>query len=185
MQGTPNLDAMLGDDWRAAVERRRADVSRRIAGRTAVVLFGAGYLGTHARRDLAMTPYEPVAFVDNNPALWGQEIDGLPVLDPDDAARRFGQDKLWLITVYTNSTVMAQCQRLGVPWVTCAELSWALPDPQPPTPYSAYPNDWPSPKNRSSRRPGCGPARIQPTSTSHKSGGGSCWTIRPCVLRDR
>ena len=25
MQGTPNLDAMLGDDWRAAVERRRAD----------------------------------------------------------------------------------------------------------------------------------------------------------------
>ena len=103
-----------------------------------------------------MTPYEPVAFVDNNPALWGQEIDGLPVLDPDDAARRFGQDKLWLITVYTNSTVTAQCQRLGVPWVTCAELSWALPDPRPPSFVFGCPSGWPSPKNRSSRRQGCG-----------------------------
>jgi FkbM family methyltransferase len=38
-----------------------------------------------------------------------------------------------LITVYTNSQVIEQCRELGVPWVTCAELSWTLPGPQPPS----------------------------------------------------
>lgn len=124
---------MLGDGWRDAVGRRRSEISARIGGRTDVVLFGSGYLGRHVRRDLAGLPFRALAYVDNNPALWGTELDGLEILAPDAAKARFGPDVLWLITIYTNSRVMAQCESLGVPWVTCAELSWVLPEPHPPS----------------------------------------------------
>jgi FkbM family methyltransferase len=126
-----DLDALLGADWRHAVDRRRSEITQRIAGRTDVVLFGAGYLGRHMRGDLGGLPFKPRAFVDNNSSLWGTEIEGLEVLSPDAAATRFGQSSLWLITVYSNTQVIAQCRALGVPWVTCAELSWVLPEPHP------------------------------------------------------
>ena len=128
-----SLEAMLGDQWRDAVDRRRTEIDDRIGGRTDVVLFGSGYLGRHVRRDLAGLPYRALAYVDNNPALWGTEADGLEIVSPDDAKARFGPDVLWLITIYTNSRVIAQCESLGVPWVTCAELSWVLPEPHPPS----------------------------------------------------
>ncbi len=133
MGSASDLEALLGVDWRHAVERRRLDITRRIAGRTDVVLFGAGNLGRQVFRDIASLPFTPVAFVDNNTSIQGSEVEGLEVLGPDAAAMRFGPSALWLITVYTNSSVMEQCRALGVPWVTCAELSWALPGPHPPS----------------------------------------------------
>ena len=132
MTGTANtLDEILGEGWRHKVDGRRSDITRRIAARTDVVLFGSGYLGRHVRRDLDALPYNAVAYVDNNPTLWGTQIDGLPVLGPDEAKARFGRDALWLITIYTNARVIEQCKALDVPWVTCAELSWVLPEPHP------------------------------------------------------
>ncbi len=128
-----DLDTLLGTDWRRAAERRRADIAGRIAGRTKVVLFGAGNLGRQTRRDMEGLPFTPLAFVDNNSSLWGSEVDGLAVLSPDAAASRHGRDALWIVTVYTNSRVIEQCRGLGVPWVTCAELSWVLPVPHPPS----------------------------------------------------
>lgn len=127
------LNAMLGSDWREAVARRRSEISERIGGRTDVVLFGGGYLGRHVLRDMESMSYKPLAFVDNNSNAWGSQIEGLEVLSPDEAISRFGQSVLWLITVYTNSKVIEQCRGLGVPWVTCAELSWVLPEPHPPS----------------------------------------------------
>lgn len=128
-----DLDTLLGSDWRRAVERRRLDITQRVAGRTDVVLFGAGNLGRQMRRDLDGLPFRPLAFVDNNSSLWGTEIEGLEVLGPDGAVPRFGQSALWLITVYTNARVIEQSRALRVPWVTCAELSWVLPEPHPPS----------------------------------------------------
>ena len=127
------LDALLGSDWQEAAERRKLEISGRIAGRTDVLLFGTGYLGRHLLGDLEGLPFKPLAFVDNNAALWGSEVEGLEVLGPDAAAARFGQSALWLIAVYTNSKVIEQCRALCVPWVTCAELSWVLPEPHPPS----------------------------------------------------
>lgn len=124
---------MLGGDWRDAVDRRRSQIIDRIAGRTDLVMFGSGYLGRHVRRDLADLPYRALAYVDNNAALWGTEVDGLEIISPEDAVARFGSGVLWLITIYTNSRVIAQCEALGVPWITCAELSWVLPEPHPPS----------------------------------------------------
>lgn len=124
---------MLGGAWRDEMDRRRSEIDARVAGRTDVVLFGSGYLGRHVHRDLADLPYRALAYVDNNPTLWGTEVDGLEVISPESAAARFGQDVLWLITIYTNSRVIAQCESLGVPWITCAQLSWILPEPHPPS----------------------------------------------------
>jgi FkbM family methyltransferase len=123
-----DLDAILGGGWRHEVDRRRSEITGRIAGRTDVVLFGAGDLGRQIRRDLIGLPFEPRAFVDNNNTRWGSEFEGLEVLGPDEAAARFGQSAMWLITVYTNGRVIEQCRALGVPAVTCAELSWVLPE---------------------------------------------------------
>ena len=132
MTGTANsLDSILGEDWQHQVDRRREEITSRIAARTNVVLFGSGYLGRHVRRDLDDLPYNAVAYVDNNPSLWGTQIDGLPVLGPDEAKAQFGPEVLWLITIYTNASVIEQCRILDVPWVTCAELSWVLPEPHP------------------------------------------------------
>lgn len=126
-----DLEAMLGTDWRDAVKRRRSEIHERVAGRTDLVLFGTGYLGRHVLRDLEGLPYTAVAFVDNNPALGGTEVEGIDVLSPEGAIERFGDRALWLITIYTNKKVIEQCRALGVPWVTCAELSWVLPEPHP------------------------------------------------------
>jgi FkbM family methyltransferase len=124
---------MLGRGWRDDVDQHRSEITERVGGRTDVVLFGSGYLGTHVNRDLGGLPFNVLAFVDNDSALWGSEIDGLEILSPKDAAERFGHQVLWLITIYTNSRVIEQCRSLGVPWVTCAELSWVLPEPHPPS----------------------------------------------------
>jgi FkbM family methyltransferase len=78
-------------------------------------------------------PFNVLAFVDNNSELWGTTVNGLEVLSPKTAKARFGDDTLWLITIYTNSRVIEQCQSLGVRFVTCAELSWTLPEPKPPS----------------------------------------------------
>ena len=128
-----NMKALLGIEWQHAIAGRRLEILRRVAGRTNLVLFGAGNLGKQVRREVDGTSFNLRAFVDNNSELWGKEVEGLEVLSPDAGAERFAQDALWLITVYTNSQVMEQCRMLGVPWVTCAELSWVLPDPHPPS----------------------------------------------------
>ena len=133
MTDETSLTDILGADWRHVVDRRRSEIRELAGGRTDVLLFGAGYLGRHALRDLHGLPYRPVAFVDNNPDNWGRRVDGLEILGPDAAVTRFGQDALWLITIYTNRPVIEQCRRLGIPAVTCAEFSWVLPEPHPPS----------------------------------------------------
>jgi FkbM family methyltransferase len=124
---TRSIDEMLGPDWRREAEARRSEIRRRAGGRTDVVLFGTGALGRQVHGQLPR-PYQVVAYVDNNPAVWGTTVLGTDVLSPDEARTRFG-DALWLITIYTNHSVIEQCTRLGVPWMTCAELSWILPEP--------------------------------------------------------
>ena len=124
-----------------------------------MVLFGSGYLGRHVHRDLAGLPYRALAYVDNNTALWGTEVDGLEIMSPEDAAARFGPDVLWLITIYTNSLVIAQCESLGVPWMTCAELSWVLPEPHPPSFVFGTPDRLADARRPSTRQHPSGPMR--------------------------
>jgi FkbM family methyltransferase len=119
------VDALLSGDWEAEYVRRVAEIRRRIEARRTVLLFGAGYLGRHVLEELKDSCFEPVAFVDNDPERWGSSVGGLLVVSPAEALTRYDDEALWLITVYTNSAVIAQCSSLGAPWVTCAEFAAA------------------------------------------------------------
>ena len=50
------------------------------------VIFGAGTMGRRAVGALHGMGVHPLAFADNNPALWGKSVEGVRVLSPEDAA---------------------------------------------------------------------------------------------------
>jgi FkbM family methyltransferase len=65
-----------------------------------LILFGAGNLGRKALGALRRDAIEPLAFVDNNAKLWGSHVEGIPVLSPQDGARRFGESASFCITIW-------------------------------------------------------------------------------------
>jgi FkbM family methyltransferase len=65
-----------------------------------LVLFGAGNLGRKALAGLRALGTEPLAFTDNNPALHGRTVEGLPVLPPQEAAHRFGASATFVVTIW-------------------------------------------------------------------------------------
>jgi FkbM family methyltransferase len=131
-----DLDLLLDADADAvrAWERSHYDELTEGYG-TRVVLFGAGGLGRETLRGLRTVGVEPWAFADNNRRLWGQRVDGLVVLPPHDAARRFGEGATFVVSVFTPGPgnrfvqVRDQLQALGccrvVPF---AALAWKHPD---------------------------------------------------------
>lgn len=66
----------------------------------AIVLFGAGELGRKTLAGLRLVGVEPLAFSDNNPALWGKIIDGVLVLSPVEATGRYGLSSVFVITIW-------------------------------------------------------------------------------------
>ncbi|MBI3072785.1 MAG: FkbM family methyltransferase [Deltaproteobacteria bacterium] len=109
-----NRDVAEVRAWeRAAFEQLAGDRAGRI------VLFGAGNLGRKAARGLARAGVTPLAFADNNSAIWGQTVAGLPVLSPEEAAARHGQDAAFVVTIWSAGSTSrfaatrAQLHRLG------------------------------------------------------------------------
>src|SRR5262249_33859626 len=91
----------LHEDLPLTREREQCSYDRLVApfdGR--LVLFGAGGLGRKALAGLRKVGIAPLAFADNNPRLWNNEVDGLRVLAPADAARLHGDSALFVITVW-------------------------------------------------------------------------------------
>jgi len=78
-----------------------------------IVLFGAGYLGRFIAEGLRQAGISIKAFADNNPNLWGKEVAGFPVLKPADAARQYGQNSSFVVTVYNGSAARKQLRDLG------------------------------------------------------------------------
>lgn len=90
-QGAEEELRALADDLDGALNVDRHDLTIReaslfddVAGATAgrIVLFGAGRLGRKVVDGLAGTGLEALCFSDNNEAMWGDVIDGTPVLPP-------------------------------------------------------------------------------------------------------
>src|SRR5262249_46753116 len=84
-----------------------------------LVLFGAGRLGRKVLAALPGTGLRAVAFSDNNPALWGTEIDGVPVLQPAEAVATHGRTAAFVVCIFAAETVgsmeerISQLQELG------------------------------------------------------------------------
>ena len=68
---------------------------------------------------------EPRGLADNNPKLWGKEVEGLCVFSADEAAHRFGQDCCFVVTIYNGSKTRRQLRDLGCQHVApFAALFW-------------------------------------------------------------
>jgi FkbM family methyltransferase len=98
------LASLLEEDITAADERS-ATAYDRIAGARPVVLFGAGGIGRKTAAGLAELGSPPLAFADNNPALWGKRLGAVPVLSPAEAAERFGGDAAFVVSIWRGEGV--------------------------------------------------------------------------------
>jgi FkbM family methyltransferase len=83
------LENLLSESLVSVRQRQRETLGLIIGGEQApFVLFGAGGLGRQVLPVLRAAGLSPVAFIDNNPALWGSNIDGIEVLGPAQLAER-------------------------------------------------------------------------------------------------
>jgi FkbM family methyltransferase len=100
-----------------------------------LVLFGAGGLGRRTLSGLRRIGVEPLAFADNNSGLWGTSIDGVAVMSPQSAVRKYGRQAAFVVTIWggTGPDTMPQRRQhlldLGCATVvTFAPLFWKYAD---------------------------------------------------------
>jgi len=99
----PNaLNELLGEPVEAAQEREAFAFEKATGGRP-LVLFGAGRLGKRTLKGAREAGLEVLAFCDNHAALWGHEIDGMPVLSLPQAVATFGNRAAFAITIWGGS----------------------------------------------------------------------------------
>src|SRR5271157_192852 len=78
------------------------------------VLCGAGGLGRKVLSGLRSFNMEVSAFSDNNSSLWGNSIDGVPIISPDQAALEYGKTAVFIITIWNGQipdTMAQRCQQ--------------------------------------------------------------------------
>ncbi len=122
------LEAILNRDVTEIVRARQQELRVRTSRLgESFVLFGAGRLGRVAAAGLRKAGVEPIAFADNNPALWNGEVDGLHVLPPQEAVTRLSHRAIFVVTVYTSQPVWDQLLHFGVQPISFAELGWNYP----------------------------------------------------------
>ncbi len=118
------LDELLREGIAASIQRERTSFDKMTGPLSkSLVLFGAGNLGRKTLAGLRQAGIEPLAFADNNPALWNQRVNGLTVLSPQDAVRRYAGQAAFVITIWSGQAKdrMAdrerQLRELGCPSV--------------------------------------------------------------------
>ena len=130
------LDILLGESFEAAERRERSAFDAAASPfETRMVLFGAGGFGRRTLVRLRSLGIEPLAFADNNRALWGQSVEGLRVMPPGDAAREFGPNAAFVVTIWNGQATdrmadrLQQLRALGcVRAVPAGLLFWKYPD---------------------------------------------------------
>ncbi|HTM25549.1 MAG TPA: FkbM family methyltransferase [Vicinamibacterales bacterium] len=104
--------AELGSE--ASVRQRESAAFGRLAGAaTRAVVHGCGPLGRIILAGAKRAGLDVVACADNNTALWGQTLDGIPVMSPADAVARYKDDAFFVVGVYNSSAPRKQLRELG------------------------------------------------------------------------
>src|SRR3954470_19182151 len=85
------LDQLLAEGLEGARQREASQFDELTGKRQQdIVLFGAGNLGRRTSAGLRSIGIEPLCFIDNNEARWGESLEGIPVLSPSIGAQRYG-----------------------------------------------------------------------------------------------
>lgn len=93
------LEQLLAEDSATVLKREAEALEHKIGSLDQpFVLFGAGHLGSKVLKKLIAIGKRPVAFMDNNPQLWGTEVHGVPVLAPAEVARQYDAASIGVIT---------------------------------------------------------------------------------------
>jgi FkbM family methyltransferase len=97
------IEALLSEPIERAKQRARSTFDEQLSpyGRK-VVLFGAGNMGRRVLARLRQDGIEPLAFSDNARTNWGRQVDGVVVLPPAEAAKRYGQEAQFIVTIYNH-----------------------------------------------------------------------------------
>ncbi len=102
-QTRAKLEALLSESVEEARERAHTSFDKQLdtCGRH-VVLFGAGNMGRQVLSRLRQDGIEPMAFADNSQGNWGNTIEGVTVLPPNEAAAKYGSCALFIVTIYNH-----------------------------------------------------------------------------------
>ncbi len=107
------LEALLSETPAAARSRQQDAFDKAAAGRRRLVIFGSGRLGRAVLDGISGTDLEPVAFSDNDPKTWGTVVSGIPVLSPQDAAKKHSNDAAFVVAVWHPSASPLMSALLG------------------------------------------------------------------------
>ena len=98
---TDQLRQLLDEAPASALARETRLVAELAARPTMpIVLFGAGNLGRRTLSLLRAHGRDVAGFIDNDPSLWGTDVEGVPVLSPAEASSRFHSDGLAVVTIW-------------------------------------------------------------------------------------
>ena len=123
------LHEVAAEPREACIAREKSAFDQLAGGVRPIVLFGAGELGRMVLAGLRRAGVEPKGLTDNNAKLWGKEVEGLRVFSAAEAARRFGQDCCFVVTIYNGSITRQQLRDLGCRYVApFAALFWKYAD---------------------------------------------------------
>ena len=93
------LEQLLAEDKQSVLKRESEALESKIGCLDQpFLLFGAGHLGRKVLKKLIAIGKKPVAFMDNNPNLWGKEVLGIPVMAPAEAASKYDAANMGVIT---------------------------------------------------------------------------------------
>ena len=121
------LDKLLAEPVVAAETRARTAFDAEVEPfRNRFVLFGAGSMGRRVLARMRQDGIEPLAFADNRRALWGTNLDGLPVLSPEEAAQRHGREAAVIVTIYNNEHSFPETRR-QLTELGCAKVVSVVP----------------------------------------------------------
>lgn len=138
------IERLLSEPIETAAARER-DTFGQLLRQTdgSVVLFGAGRLGRLCAQGLRRAGVPLRAFCDRNPAMHGTSLGGTEVLSPEEAARRFGSESLFVVAIWTGTAKESLVERtswldaLGCRHVaTYAPLVWACAREE--TPFHSF-----------------------------------------------
>src|ERR1700733_1321638 len=69
-------------------------------GSTRVVIFGSGHLGKLVLAGATGAGLNVLAFTDNNPAKWGQCIEGIAIISPQIAVHRYSNEAFFVAAIH-------------------------------------------------------------------------------------
>jgi len=131
------LDSLLSESL-DSTRAREANMLERLIGKLdqPFVLFGASHLGRKVLATLKQLGYPPRAFIDNNPALWGTQINDVPVFSPAQLAEQNrGRLPAVICTIWSGHLTdrmtdrLAPLKKLGFERIALfGHLAWRFPE---------------------------------------------------------